>query len=414
MSRGATDRSAAWLLGDGGTVWDGPAAPGWPSFDQACAAHPRGRVTLWVSGHLLHHVVAPRDLPLHDDAAMVAYARQLFVHHHGAAAADWSVGAWSSGGTRGASVLHGIALSSLQAAAQRHGVALTAVRPWWSAVLARLQQQHPQWHRAPQARLAIVEHHLVTWVQLERGCCADVQHGWLAEATGATLLDALADASDARGPTIVCGHGLRGALPQRDGVTWLEGLAAEGPTKEWLPAPPSRRVVAPQPEWLPRVDRAPALAATLAVASALALLATAWPAWQTVAEIDKVEAEVAALRALAERTQVTHAPTGQAKEASPHLAAWAAALQHPWGEVLAGVEAAAAQDLRWLTLEHRAARRDLRLEGLAAQPAAALRSVEALAATGLWTDVHLLRLQAEAGASAQRFEVSARSDGVAP
>lgn len=418
MSRGSTERSTAWLLRSHDEVWDAAATAPCRTFDEACAAHSGQAVTLWISAHLLHQLVCEPGLPLRDDDAVRGYARQLFMHHHGSVARHWALGAWSSGPARGASALHGADLAALQAAAQRHQVRLQAVRPWWSAVLQRLVRTQPAWAQAPRAKAVVVEGSLVTWLQLARGRCVEVRHGWLGTATVPALLAALCDEGGSQPgpvPTLVCGYGLSGDRPSREGVTWLDGLALDGPGPEWLPAPPPRHPGVPPAEMLPIAASPPALSWAVTAAAALWLATAAWPVWQSHEEAEALRAQAEALPAPGRPTATTaRPPTAAADDPAARLAGWSATLQHPWGEVLAAVEGAAAKDTHWLLLEHRVARHELRLEGVAGHASAALQAAEALRAQPHWRDAKLLRVQAESGGTAQRFELSASSEGTVP
>lgn len=86
------------------------------------------------------------------------------------------------------------------------------------------------------------------------------------------------------------------------------------------------------------------------------------------------------------------------------------ALHFPWGGVLAALEARSRPGLRWIALELDRERGSFRLEGIAADPAAALATADAIAAAPGFGDVVMARLAALDGTTGQRFEVSGRVD----
>ena len=71
-----------------------------------------------------------------------------------------------------------------------------------------------------------------------------------------------------------------------------------------------------------------------------------------------------------------------------------AQLAHPWGQLLATVEAETPADLQWLLLDHAVDSPDLRFEGQAPDASIALRMVDALSVRPGWSAVALTRLQA--------------------
>jgi hypothetical protein len=94
----------------------------------------------------------------------------------------------------------------------------------------------------------------------------------------------------------------------------------------------------------------------------------------------------------------------------------AARLDHPWGQILASIEAETPPGLHWLMFEHDSERPELRLEGLAPDAATALQLVDMLAARPGWSEVALSRLQAPDAREAVtagpgwRFEIRASID----
>lgn len=71
-----------------------------------------------------------------------------------------------------------------------------------------------------------------------------------------------------------------------------------------------------------------------------------------------------------------------------------AQLAHPWGQILATVEAETPAGLQWLLLDHASDNPDLRFEGQAPDVSAALQVVDGLSMRPGWSGVALTRLQA--------------------
>ncbi len=179
--------SGLWQAGGSG------AATRWDSFDAWCAAHPGARARLWLSAWWVVDVLVDPALPLHDDAAVLAYVRPLLQHYHGDAAAPWPLAAWQAGAARGVSALHGLPLAELQATAGRHGVQLQAVQPWWARALHLALAREPALQREAAAQLVVVEGRLVTRLDLRRGGLVGLQQRRLPQATPAALQAWLAD-----------------------------------------------------------------------------------------------------------------------------------------------------------------------------------------------------------------------------
>lgn len=93
-------------------------------------------------------------------------------------------------------------------------------------------------------------------------------------------------------------------------------------------------------------------------------------------------------------------------------------LNHPWGAVLASIEADTPAGLQWLVFDHDSDSPELRLEGLGSDVASVLSVVDVLASRAGWSQVALSRLQAAEGAPARgaagatgwRFELRAVID----
>ncbi len=211
------------LLLHGGGLSDGERC--WPGFAAWCEAHAGSRCRVWLASALLHELVCDPTLPLADDAAVLAWARPLLQHYHGDPALAWPLAAWAQGRRRGVSVLHGVPLGGLLAAAAASRVRLLSLRPWWSLCLAQALQRHPAL-RGPQALLLLVEGPRLAVLGLAQGQLARLELRRLS-GNGA---DALAPWLDgANGPTLVLTLDMSGAVrPAAAGAPtrWLAGAPA--------------------------------------------------------------------------------------------------------------------------------------------------------------------------------------------
>jgi hypothetical protein len=242
---------ALWLGPDG--LWDHGPMPGWrpwrpgdalraaarphAGFDAWCQAHHGMGCQLVLSGWLLHEVLLDAQLPLADDTARLAYARNLLQHYHGDAAQQWPLAAWQAGGRHGVSALHACTLAALQASARQAGVALRRVRPWWSLALAMAWQLVPALAQAGAARLLVVDGALVTQVDLERGRVLQLVQRRLADAQPASLR--AWHATLAPVPcSVALGHGLATPWQAADGDTLhcLGALHGPAPSALWAGA----------------------------------------------------------------------------------------------------------------------------------------------------------------------------------
>lgn len=241
-----------WLGPEG--LWDHGSPPRWwqgrpwrraagqsaaaqphASFDAWCQAHPGQACQLLLSGWLLHELLLDPQLPLADDTARLACGRGLLQHYHGEAALQWPLAAWQAAGRHGISALHAMPLVALQASARQAGVALQAVRPWWSQALAMAWQLVPALARASSARLLVVDGTLLTQVNLEQGRLQQLQQRRLADARPDSLRS-----WHAGQPAVACslaiGHGLAGAWPGNggDGLQLLASLQGQSPAALWV------------------------------------------------------------------------------------------------------------------------------------------------------------------------------------
>lgn len=239
---------ALWLGPDG--LWDHGPMPGWrpwgtgdgrpaaprrhASFDAWCQAMPGRGCQLVLSAWLLHELLLDAQLPLADDTARLAYARNLLQHYHGDAAAQWPLAAWQAGGRHGVSALHALTLAALQASARPATVALRRVRPWWSMALATAWQQVPALAQAASGRLLVVDGALVTQVELARGKVQQLQQRRLADTRSASLR-AWHAGLPAVAHSLAIGHGLDDPWQAADGDTLqaIGTLQGAAPARLW-------------------------------------------------------------------------------------------------------------------------------------------------------------------------------------
>ena len=175
----------------------------------------------------------------------------------------------------------------------------------------------------------------------------------------------------------------------------------------------------PQPDFLSRGTHPPALAWLLAGTGALVLALSLVDAWALRADIAEQSAR---LSKASQRNAAAKPPRNAGHTTSsdttdrdgPRSAALVMdRLVHPWGELLATLEASTPAGVQWLRLDHDSERPEVRLEGQAPDVASVLQAVEELSARAGWSEVVLTRLQAaetrEAAArSGLRFEIAAR------
>jgi hypothetical protein len=386
------------------------------------AAHAGQSVDLVASEQLLQHLVCEPGLPLADEAALQGYARQLFGHYFGPAAQRWALAGWRAGGAAGASALHGLDMAALcQSLAQQQAV-LHGLRPAWAAVLQQQAAEQPDWRRAPQAALAWVEGGLLSWLSLRAGVVQALRHQRLAAATVLALHEALSELKGEQTGVLLLGYGLDAAqMPGLPGVRQLAPLDGTAPRLDWFARPAQPWAEAPQPEFAREAAPRSRLAWPLAVSGALVLATALWSAWDSRVQREAAQERVATLSAQLQRQPAAAPPRGsapaQAALEQERLRAAAEVqrlLQTPWSALLANVEQAGlseppAATISWLGLDYTAARRELRLDGLASDQALALQLVERLRAAPGWGDVVLSRFQtAGEGLVGQRFDLGAR------
>jgi hypothetical protein len=382
------------------------------------AALPGGTaVDVIVSARLLHELVCEPGLPLHDEPARQAYARQMFGHYFGAAAQRWPLASWAAVNQQGASALHGLDWPALAQTAEAADVQVRRVQPAWAPLLQRLMVDEPDWSRAPAAALAWVEGQVLTWLVLRDGQVQQLRQLRLPTATQAALGELLAELRTGES-VLVVGYGLdSAATPVWPGVRVLHRLDGASPDLAWFAPVSEPNARLPQPDFLgPRIGRA-RLAWPLAVVGALALLLAGAGLWASQQGLNEAQERLAQLQTrgglLPAKAALKKAAPAQV-QASRAAAEVQALLRQPWEPLLANVEQVGAEQrpvgqLSWLGLDYAAGRNELRLEGLTQDKLMALQLADRLAAAPGWREVVLSRFQTgEQGLSGQRFELSAR------
>lgn len=211
------------------------AAQLFATHDDWMAAHAGGKVRLVLSTALTHQlVVSDASLPLEDVEALLAWARQQFVHYHGVVAQQWPLSAWLGGGQRGASAAHGIDLESLLRRAREQGVSVCSVQPWWAVALQAATLQAPTLALADPAELWIVEGTRVTRVCCGAGCVRQIEQHWLAQPRPELLAALIEGAGAPPQSSWVLGYGLGTGEFETHGVRCLGGLHGGHPAPHWL------------------------------------------------------------------------------------------------------------------------------------------------------------------------------------
>lgn len=183
----------------------------------------------------------------------------------------------------------------------------------------------------------------------------------------------------------------------------------------------------PQPDFLANRGRRPLLVWCWALTGALVLAMAAVEATslrqhlvEQALRLERAEhrQQLVLSKPLSPPTAGTASAPGAGFDAEAERAAQrvSAQLDHPWGQVLANLEAETPPGLQWLVLDHDSDSPDLRFEGVAPDAATALQLVSMLAGRAGWVDLVLGRLQAQeardatANATPWRFEVRASLD----
>jgi hypothetical protein len=231
-------------LWDAGSNGAPLAASQWhESFEAWCSATGPAGCELLLSGTVVHDLVCDPGLPLASDAQLLDHGRAVFAHYHGEAAAHWRLAGWTSGKQSGVSALHGADFAQLLAIAQRHGVRIVAMQPWWARVLALAQRRLPALRTTPVAWLIIVETGFANALCLKQGQCTAVRAQWLDSAAAPALAAFAAQLSAAAGcadaVVLATGYGL--ASGSVAGVEVLGRLDEVGPSSAWLLQRETRR-----------------------------------------------------------------------------------------------------------------------------------------------------------------------------
>ncbi len=190
----------------------------------------------------------------------------------------------------------------------------------------------------------------------------------------------------------------------------------------------------PQPDFLATRHGPPSLAWAWAGTGAIVLAVTLFDGLALQRHVDAQQARLstatqrvaanaataAALRRITAGVAST-ATSGDARAETTAIDAAqrvAAHLNHPWGSLLASIEAETPPGLQWLVFDHDSDSPELRLEGWGSDVASVLSVVDVLSSRVGWSQLALSRLQAAEGAQARdaagrigwRFELRAVID----
>ena len=400
MSRSMVDGLLRRLRPQRHALWLSPVAqPGAllpAEFEVWCQSHVGASVTLWWAAAGLQALDVDPTLPL-NDAQRPGYARGVFAHYGGRAADTAALALWRSGTRHGACIAPGLDLAALRAVAQRHRVRLQRVQPLWVARLEQALHARPGLRREAHMVVLALEADQVVAMALERGRLHSVRLLRLDAATPAALDEARRGLGWS-GPLLLLGHGLAAvpaqALLGQDAQVLgeLQAVAPDlgAPRRAVLDSPPDFAAPA-----MPRAQRLGWWAAALA--SALCL-AAGWDAWLSFDERSQAQEREQALQ---QRLAALQRPAARPPVAAAMPRAWPTGLNHPWGALLASLEAASDARVHWLVLEHSADRPALRLAGVADDMPALMRVSERLSAQAGWRDVLPSRLQAVPGGAAR-------------
>jgi hypothetical protein len=162
----------------------------WPDFTAWCIAHTGTRVELLVGAERAHCLLVPADLPLADEAALLAYARLQFTHYFGPTAQHWPLAAWE----RGVCALADGDLAGLQTTAAAHRVRIASLRPSWT--LAAVQD----------GDTAVIDGDVLTLLRRQDGHLVELQQRHVDDA----LLGELEGTRIARAQDLLTGPGTKG------------------------------------------------------------------------------------------------------------------------------------------------------------------------------------------------------------
>lgn len=200
--------------------------------------HPGRDVRLWVSGQLLRSLGNVPSAHLADDEALRSQARRALVHRHGERASQWALATWKSELAGGVCALAGIDLEDLTRHAQRHGVRMRSVVPWWYHAFLEARRCVVSLVEARGANVCIVEGQQIAWLTIANGQLSDVQQGALESPCIAALADEIRAMAERTGGaqqlTVVLGQGLvDGARTQALKALVLGRLDGDQPP-QWL------------------------------------------------------------------------------------------------------------------------------------------------------------------------------------
>lgn len=208
------------------------------SVQQWIEAHPGCDLRLWVSGQLLRSLGAGPAAGATDDEALHAQARRTLVQRHGERAAQWALATWKNELAGGVCALAGIDLESLTRHAQRHGVRMRSVVPWWYHAFLEARRCVVSLAEATSANVCVVEGQQIAWLATANGELTDVRQGALESPCVAALADEMrrmsAHTDGSKKRTVVLGQGLvDGARTQALDALVLGRLDGDQPP-QWL------------------------------------------------------------------------------------------------------------------------------------------------------------------------------------
>lgn len=229
------DASGAWSWESGDCH---AAATRHASVHDWMEEHPGCDVRLWVAGELLRSLGDASSAHMADDGELRSQARRTLVERHGERATQWALATWRSELAGGVCALAGIDFEALTRHAQRHGVRMRSVVPWWYHAFLEARRCVVSLVEANDANVCIVEGQQIAWLTTAAGQLIDVQQGALESPCIAALGDEIrtiaARTGGAQNLTVVLGQGLAdGARTQALNALVLGRLDGEQPP-QWL------------------------------------------------------------------------------------------------------------------------------------------------------------------------------------
>ena len=200
--------------------------------------HPGRDLRLWVSGQLLQSLGSVASASGGDDESLRSNARHALVQRHGERATQWALATWKNDLAAGVCALAGVDLDVLARHAQRHGVRMRSVVPWWYHAFLEAGRCVDALAEAESANVCIVEGRQIAWVTSTRGRLTDVRQALLESACVAALGEEIRVRTQrctcAQSITVVVGHGLvDGARTQSLKALVLGRLDGQQPP-QWL------------------------------------------------------------------------------------------------------------------------------------------------------------------------------------